>query len=80
MASYKQLQKEELAAEFQKVKAQYEDVKSLGLALDMSRGKPGFENMDMCEEMFSLVNKQKGFKDQSGADSRNYGGIDGIPK
>lgn len=80
MASYKQLQKEELAAEFQKVKAQYEDVKSLGLALDMSRGKPGFENMDMCEEMFSLVNKQKGFKDQSGADSRNYGGIDGIPE
>lgn len=80
MASYKQLQREELAAEFQKVKAQYEDLKSLGLALDMSRGKPGFENMDMCEEMFSLVNRQKGFKDQSGADSRNYGGIDGIPE
>ncbi len=80
MASYKQMQKAELQDEFQKVQKEYQSLKALGLSLDMSRGKPSFDNMDMCEEMFSLVNKDKGFKDQSGADSRNYGGMDGIPE
>ncbi len=78
MASYKQMEREALINEFEKVKSEYESLKALGLALDMSRGKPGFENMDLCEEMAFLVNKEKGYKDASGVDSRNYGGMDGI--
>ncbi len=77
MVSYKQMEKSLLQNEFEKVKSEYESLKSLGLSLDMSRGKPSFDNMDICDEMFSLVNKEKGFKDQSGTDSRNYGGMDG---
>ncbi len=77
MASYKQMQKEQLQAEFQKVCSEYESLKALNLSLDMSRGKPGFENMDTCDDMFTLVSKQTGFKDQSGTDCRNYGGMDG---
>ena len=80
MASYKIMEKDALQVEFSKVKSDYETLKALGLSLDMSRGKPGFENMDMCDDMFSLVNKANGFKDISGTDSRNYGGMDGIPE
>lgn len=80
MASYRQMTKNELENEFKKVQSDYENLKSLNLSLDMSRGKPGFENMDMCEEMFSCVNRQKGFKDSAGTDIRNYGGMDGIPE
>lgn len=80
MASYKQMTRSELEREFGIVAQEYEDLKSLNLSLDMSRGKPGFENMDMCEDLFSLVNKEKGFKDSAGVDSRNYGGMDGIPE
>jgi aspartate/methionine/tyrosine aminotransferase len=80
MASYKQMTRSELETEFGIVAKEYEDLKSLNLSLDMSRGKPGFENMDMCEDLFSLVNKEKGFKDSAGVDSRNYGGMDGIPE
>lgn len=80
MASYKIMEKDALQVEFSKVKSDYENLKALGLSLDMSRGKPGFENMDMCDDMFSLVNKENGFKDISGTDSRNYGGMDGIPE
>lgn len=80
MASYKQMTRSELEREFGIVAKEYEDLKSLNLSLDMSRGKPGFENMDMCEDLFSLVNKEKGFKDSAGVDSRNYGGMDGIPE
>ncbi len=80
MASYKQMTKSELENEFHKVQTEYENLKALNLSLDMSRGKPGFENMDMCDDMFDLVNKDKGFKDSAGVDSRNYGGMDGIPE
>ncbi len=80
MASYRQMTKNELENEFKKVQSDYENLKALNLSLDMSRGKPGFENMDMCEEMFSCVNRQKGFKDSEGTDIRNYGGMDGIPE
>ncbi len=80
MASYKQMERENLLVEFQKVKEEYESLKELGLSLDMSRGKPSFDNMDTCEEMAYLVNKEKGYKDQSGTDTRNYGGMDGIPE
>ena len=80
MASYRQMAKNELETEFKKVQSDYEDLKSLNLSLDMSRGKPGFENMDMCEEMFSSVDGEKGFKDSAGTDVRNYGGMDGIPE
>lgn len=80
MASYKQMAKSELETEFQKVQNEYESLKALNLSLDMSRGKPGFENMDMCDDIFDSVNKEKGFKDSSGVDSRNYGGMDGIPE
>lgn len=80
MASYKQMTKSELEKEFQKVQTEYQELKALDLSLDMSRGKPGFENMDICEEMFTLVNEQKGFKDSNGTDVRNYGGMDGIPE
>lgn len=80
MSSYKQMSKQELEQEFDRVRNEYETLKSLGLSLDMSRGKPGFENMDMCEDMFTLVNKEKGFKDSAGADCRNYGGMDGSPE
>ena len=80
MSSYKQMSKQELEQEFDRVRNEYETLKSLGLSLDMSRGKPGFENMDMCEDMFTLVNKEKGFKDSAGVDCRNYGGMDGSPE
>jgi len=80
MASYKQMAKGELEKEFEKIRNEYESLKSLNLSLDMSRGKPGFDNMDMCEEMFTLINADKGFKDSAGVDSRNYGGMDGIPE
>ena len=80
MSCYKQMEKEKLKQEFENAKCEYEDLKKLNLSLDMSRGKPGFENMDLCEDMFGLVNKDKGFKDESGVDCRNYGGMDGTPE
>ena len=78
MSDYFKMSKEELAAEFSAVRSEYEYWRSLHLSLDMSRGKPGFDNMDLSEKMFDLVGNDTGFKNISGIDCRNYGGLDGL--
>ncbi|ANQ47673.1 aminotransferase class I/II-fold pyridoxal phosphate-dependent enzyme [Flammeovirga sp. MY04] len=57
----------------------YEEYKAQGLALDMTRGKPGVEQLDLSLPMLDLVTS-KDYKTVAGADTRNYGGLDGIPE
>ena len=78
MQNYSEMNKEQLLEEFRAVRSEYEHLRSLHLSLDMSRGKPGFDNMDLSEEMFDLVGNDTGFKNISGIDCRNYGGLDGL--
>ncbi len=78
MADYLSMTKDELKAEFDAVKAEYERLRLMHLSLDMSRGKPGADNMDLSEKMFDLVGNDTGFKNISGIDCRNYGGLDGL--
>ena len=78
MQSYLQMTKPELEAEFSSVKAEYEKLRAMHLSLDMSRGKPGFDNMDISQKMFDLVGNDTGFKNIDGIDCRNYGGLDGL--
>jgi len=78
VSDYLNLNKEQLEAEFKSVRSEYERLRSLHLSLDMSRGKPGFDNMDLSEKMFDLVGNDTGFKNISGIDCRNYGGLDGL--
>ena len=78
MADYLKMSKQELEQEYKLVKAEYEQLRSLHLSLDMSRGKPGFDNMDLSEKMFDLVGNDTGFKNIDGIDCRNYGGLDGL--
>ncbi len=78
MADYFKMDNAQLDEEFALVRAEYERLRSLHLSLDMSRGKPGFDNMDLSEKMFDLVGNDTGFKNISGIDCRNYGGLDGL--
>ena len=78
MANYFEMSREALEKEFADVSASYEKLRSMHLSLDMSRGKPGFDNMDLSEKMFDLVGNNIGFKNISGIDCRNYGGLDGL--
>ncbi|MBB6459788.1 aminotransferase class I/II-fold pyridoxal phosphate-dependent enzyme [Flammeovirga kamogawensis] len=57
----------------------YDEYKAQGLALDMTRGKPGAEQLDLSLPMLDLVTS-KDYKTLAGADTRNYGGLDGIPE
>ena len=78
MSDYLHMSKDELKAEYSSAKQEYEKLRALHLSLDMSRGKPGADNMDLSEKMFDLVGNDTGFKNIDGIDCRNYGGLDGL--
>ncbi len=75
---YDSLSKPELEREFEIVKARYNSFKEKNISLDMSRGKPGPEQMDISDEIFNVVNHKTGYKNETGIDCRNYGGLDGL--
>ena len=58
--------------------AQYRDFKSRDLNLDITRGKPCSDQLDLALGMLDCVNS-KNYLTEEGTDSRNYGGLDGIP-
>lgn len=78
MSDYLKMTPDELKKELEGVKAEYESLRALHLSLDMSRGKPSAENMDISQKMFDLVGNTTGFKNIDGIDCRNYGGLDGL--
>lgn len=78
MAKYFELSKEEALKELAAVKSEYEALCKKGLSLDMSRGKPGADQLDISTEVLDLVNPEQGFKNRDGIDCRNYGGLDGL--
>ena len=67
-------QLEELRSELE---CRYGDFKSRNLTLDMTRGKPCPEQLDLSLEMLNCVNGEH-YSTRDGVDCRNYGGIDGI--
>ena len=61
------------------LQGKYDEAKAKNLALDMTRGKPGSEQLDLSLPMLDLVTSSD-YKTIAGGDSRNYGGLDGIPE
>ncbi len=80
MRMYSQLSEAELEVEYQRVLAEYNGYKGKNLSLDMSRGKPGFDQMDLSYDLFHQISDKTGYKDALGTDCRNYGGLDGLPE
>lgn len=80
MKSYAQLSKEELLALKGELEAEYSEVKGKGLALDMSRGKPSKEQLDLAEGMLTILSTSGDTSAEGGLDCRNYGGPIGIPE
>ena len=59
------------------IKSRYQKLKDQGLNLDMTRGKPSPEQLDLSLGMLDLVTKED-YKSAEGIDCRNYGGLDGL--
>lgn len=73
------MNKEQLVSFKNKTQALYDDFKSQGLCLNMSRGNPCKEQLELSVNMLSLFNDGD-FVSENGIDVRNYGMLDGIPE
>lgn len=80
MAVYEKMSAAELVALEKELSKEYESFKAKNLKLDMSRGKPGADQLDITNELLNSVNEQSGYCDETGFDCRNYGVLDGIPE
>lgn len=58
----------------------YREVQSQHLKLDMSRGKPGADQLDLSLAVLDCINSSESCKASDGTDCRNYGLLDGIPE
>ncbi len=76
----KDMSREKLVSLKGELEKKYEEVKALGLSLDMSRGKPGADQLDLSVDMLNVTTTSEECKDSYGFDCRNYGVLDGIPE
>ena len=75
-----QMSQGELERFRENVLAEYESFKAKGLKLDMSRGKPGSDQLDLSMPMLDVLNGSASVKAADGTDCRNYGLVDGLPE
>ncbi len=80
MKSYCEMSREELQTLKSQLEAEFEDVKGKGLKLDMSRGKPAADQLDMAMDMMDVLDSKSVLQTETGMDCRNYGLMDGIPE
>ena len=78
MKKYQELTREELLMLKEQLSAEYDEAKSKGLKLDMSRGKPGASQLVLSMPMLDVINSASDMKTVLGNDTRNYGDLDGI--
>ena len=76
--TYLEMDRAALEAEKAKVEAQYEEYKAAGYNLDMSRGKPAPEQLDLSRGMLDVIGSDFDFESAAEMDVRNYGGLPGI--
>lgn len=77
--AYKSLGREEALALKAELEKKYADYVAQGLKLDMSRGKPNPNQLDICEDLLTVISKNEDVADIT-PDVRNYGGLDGLPE
>ena len=78
MKKYTEMTREELQNLYEGLQKEYAQIQSRNLSLDMSRGKPGKEQLDLSEDMLHCI-KDSADCMMDGVDTRNYGVIDGLP-
>lgn len=80
MQSYQSMTKEELKKEREEVYAIYRKYQKSGLSLNMARGKPSAEQLDLSMGLMDVLSSKADLTCEDGTDCRNYGLLDGIPE
>ena len=75
---YQELDRTGLLKEQEQCRKEYEALKAQGLKLDMSRGKPGKEQLDLVSGILTILAEPDECL-TDGVDVRNYGAVSGLP-
>ena len=78
MKPYAEMTKEELKSLKVELKAKYKEYQGKGLSLNMARGKPCTEQLDLSMRMMDVLSSNDDLTCEDGTDCRNYGILDGI--
>ena len=78
MKKYVEMTKEEQQEELVKLKAEYKKFQDMGLSLNMARGKPCKEQLDLSMGLMDALNSDADLSCEDGTDCRNYGVLTGI--
>ena len=76
--AYKDRTHEELKQELASAQAAYEALKAQNLKLNMARGKPGKEQLDLVSDLLTILHSPEQCM-CDGMDVRNYGELSGLP-
>ncbi len=80
MKEFASLSKNEREELYREAFNEYEKYKKMNLSLDLSRGKPNSEQLDISQAMLAVDMSKEFCKDDTGFDCRNYGLLDGVPE
>lgn len=79
MTELRSLSPDALASLTKELEARYDAFVARGLKLDMTRGKPSSAQLDLANGMLALPGAND-LVASDGSDTRNYGGLDGLPE
>ena len=77
---FSQMTRAEQLALLQELRTEYEKAKAKGLFLDLSRGKPSPDQLDLMNDLFDSMDSSVDCYTEDGVDCRNYGLLSGIPE
>ena len=76
--NYNELTPAQAKEEYAKTLAEYEAIKAKGLKLNMARGKPSKQQLDLVSDILTVLADPADCED-GGIDARNYGELAGLP-
>ena len=78
MKAYKEMTTEELQSLRAELHNQYKEYQARHLELNMARGKPGADQLNLSMGMMDVLSSSDDLTCEDGTDCRNYGVLDGI--
>ena len=76
--TYQSMSRQELENLHGRLLSKYNEYKADDVKLDMARGKPDKQQLDISEEILGLITKNEQCIASDGTDCRNYGGLAGL--
>ncbi|MGM9666247.1 MAG: aminotransferase, partial [Eubacteriales bacterium] len=80
MKKFTEMTKEELLELKAPLKEKYKEYRAKNLSLNMARGKPSNDQLDITMDMLDTLNSKSDLICEDGTDARNYGVLTGIPE